>query len=244
MSRVALVTGGSRGIGRAIALRLAADGNRVVVNYATRSEAAQEVVDRIGAAGGEAWALQADVSDAEEVDSLIQQAGDLAGPVEILVNNAGVTRDGLLARMGFDDWDRVMDVNLRSVYLCSKAVLRGMLKARWGRIISIGSVSGLAGNPGQANYAATKAAVVGFTKSIAKEVGGRGITANVVAPGFIESDMTASLAETAVEAAVSATAMGRLGRPEDVAAAVSYLAGEEAGFVTGQVIVVDGGLSI
>ena len=244
MSRVALVTGGSRGIGRAIAARLAADGHRVVVNFSSSPEAAASVVEEIRSAGGEAVAVAADVSDADAVANLMGQVGEEFGPVEILVNNAGVTRDGLLARMGSDDWDRVMEVNLRSVYLCTKAVLRGMLKNRWGRIISIGSVSGLAGNPGQANYAASKAAIVGFTKSIAKEVGSRGITANVVAPGFIESDMTAALGESALEAAIGATAIGRLGRPEDIAGAVGYLAGDEAGFVTGQVIVVDGGLTI
>jgi len=244
VSRVALVTGGSRGIGRAIAARLAADGHRVVVNFSSSPEAAASVVEEIRSAGGEAVAVAADVSDADAVANLMGQVGEEFGPVEILVNNAGVTRDGLLARMGSDDWDRVMEVNLRSVYLCTKAALRGMLKNRWGRIISIGSVSGLAGNPGQANYAASKAAIVGFTKSIAKEVGSRGITANVVAPGFIESDMTAALGESALEAAIGATAIGRLGRPEDIAGAVGYLAGDEAGFVTGQVIVVDGGLTI
>jgi 3-oxoacyl-[acyl-carrier protein] reductase len=201
-------------------------------------------VAEIQSSGGEAVAFGADVSNDEAVAGLIAGAAEAFGPVEILVNNAGVTRDGLLARMGSDDWDRVMEVNLRSVYLCTKAAMRGMLKNRWGRIISIGSVSGLAGNPGQANYAASKAAIVGFTKSIAKEVGGRGITANVVAPGFIESDMTSELGESALEAAASATAVGRLGRPEDVAGAVGYLAGERAGFITGQVIVVDGGLTI
>ncbi|MFW2340975.1 MAG: 3-oxoacyl-[acyl-carrier-protein] reductase [Acidimicrobiia bacterium] len=244
MSRVALVTGGSRGIGRAVAVRLAADGHRVVVNFSSSPEAAASVVEEIRSAGGEAVAVAADVSDADAVANLMGQVGEEFGPVEILVNNAGVTRDGLLARMGSDDWDRVMEVNLKSVYLCTKAVLRGMLKNRWGRIISIGSVSGLAGNPGQANYAASKAAIVGFTKSIAKEVGSRGITANVVAPGFIESDMTAALGESALEAAIGATAIGRLGRPDDIAGAVGYLAGDEAGFVTGQVIVVDGGLTI
>lgn len=244
MSRVALVTGGSRGIGRAIALHLAGDGHRVAVNYSSNPDAAQSVVQEIVARGGEAVAVGADVSDEEAVGRLIREVGDALGPVDVLVNNAGVTRDGLLARMSSDDWDRVIEVNLRSAFLCSKAVMRGMLKNRWGRIISIGSVSGLAGNPGQANYAASKAAVIGFTKSIAKEVGGRGITVNVVAPGFIETDMTAELGEAALEAAISATAVGRLGRPEDVAAAVAYLAGENAGFVTGQVIVVDGGLTI
>ncbi|HSR43723.1 MAG TPA: 3-oxoacyl-[acyl-carrier-protein] reductase [Acidimicrobiia bacterium] len=244
MSRVALVTGGSRGIGRAIALGLAQNGHRVAVNYSTRPEAAESVVTEIRSNGGEAIALGADVSDEAAVGRLISEVGERLGPVEVLVNNAGVTRDGLLARMSSDDWDRVIEVNLRSTFLCTKAVMRGMLKNRWGRIISIGSVSGLAGNPGQANYAASKAAVIGFTKSVAKEVGGRGITVNVVAPGFIETDMTAELGEVALEAAISATAVGRLGRPEDVAAAVAYLAGENAGFVTGQVIVVDGGLTI
>ncbi len=244
MNRIALVTGGSRGIGRAIALGLAADGCRVVVNYATSEDAAAAVAEEIRSGGGDAIAIQADVSNEGAVSDLIGKIDAAMGPVEVLVNNAGVTRDGLLARMRSDDWDRVMEVNLRSVFLCTKAVMRGMLKNRWGRIISIGSVSGLAGNPGQANYAASKAAIIGFTKSVAKEVGGRGITANVVAPGFIESDMTASLGEAALEAAASAASVGRLGRPEDVAAAVGYLAGEQAGFITGQVIVVDGGLTI
>ncbi len=244
MSRVALVTGGSRGIGRAVALRLAADGHRVAVNFAGNAEAAAEVVDTIHAGKGEAVAIGADVSDEQAVAGLIEQVSTDLGPIEILVNNAGITRDGLLARMPVEDWDRVVEVNLRSAFLCSKAVLRGMLRNRWGRIISVGSVSGLAGNPGQANYAASKAALIGFTKSLAKEVGGRGITANVVAPGFIETEMTAGLGETALEAAVGATAVGRLGRPEDVAGAVAYLAAEESGFVTGQVFVVDGGLTI
>ncbi|MDH5372876.1 MAG: 3-oxoacyl-ACP reductase FabG, partial [Acidimicrobiia bacterium] len=204
LTRVALVTGGSRGIGRAVSLQLAAAGHRVAVNYASDATAADAVVAAIRANGGEALAIGADVSNEAAVADLVGRVGKELGPIEVLVNNAGVTRDGLLARMGADDWDRVMEVNLRSVFLCTKSVMRGMLKARWGRIISIGSVSGLAGNAGQANYAASKAALVGFTKSIAKEVGGRGITANVVAPGFIETDMTAELGEAAREAAVAA----------------------------------------
>lgn len=244
MSKTALVTGGSRGIGKSIALQLAEDGHRVAVNYSTNLYAAEAVVSEIRSGGGEAVAVGADVSKEDAVLALVAEVNEALGPIDILVNNAGVTRDGLLARMRPEDWDRVMEVNVRSVFLCSKAVLRGMLKSRWGRIISIGSVSGLSGNPGQANYAAAKAAIVGFTKSIAKEVGGRGITANVVAPGFVETDMTTELGEAAIEAAVSAASVGRLGKPEDVAAAVSFLAGEGAGFVTGQVIVVDGGLAI
>ncbi len=242
MSRVALVTGASRGIGRAIAERLGAGGHSVVVNFASRPDAAADVVASITGAGGAAVSIKADVGDPEAVTAMFEETGDRLGPVEVLVNNAGITRDDLLLRMRPEQWDDVIRTNLTSVYLCTKSALRGMLRARWGRIVNIASVSGISGNPGQANYAAAKAGVIGFTKSVAKEVGSRGITANVVAPGFVETDMTAALGDEVAAAAVDRIAVRRLGRPEEVAAAVGYLASDEAAYVTGQTLVVDGGL--
>ncbi len=242
--KVVLVTGGSRGIGRAIVEHFGDLGHRVVINYASNSAAADDAATSVRAAGGEAMTVRADVGDGAQVDRMFAEIGDAFGPVEILVNNAGITRDDLMLRMNLEQWDEVMTTNLRSVYLCSKAALRGMLRAKWGRIVSIGSVSGLAGNPGQANYAAAKAGIVGFTKSLAKEVGSRGITVNVVAPGFVETDMTAALGEAAATAAVERIALGRLGRPEEIAAAVGYLASEDASYITGQTLVVDGGLAL
>ena len=244
MSRVALVTGASRGIGRAAALRLAADGHRVAVNYVRAKDEATAVVQAIEAAGGEAMAIGADVGTVEGVAELFAAVSESLGPVEILVNNAGVVRDNLLLRMSTEDWDEVLAVNLRSVYLCTKAALRAMLKARWGRVISLTSVSGLSGNPGQANYAAAKAGIVGFTKSVAKEVGSRGITVNAVAPGFIETDMTGVIDEAGRELVKGQISLGRFGTPEEISAAVGYLASEQAAYVTGQVLVVDGGLAI
>lgn len=243
MKRVALVTGGSRGIGRAVAEHLGAEGHRVAVNYHTGAGAAEEVVAAIREAGGEAMAVGADVGDEAAVAAMFAAVAEEFGPVEVLVNNAGITRDGLLLRMGPEDWDAVLTTNLRAVYLCTRTALRAMLRARWGRVISISSVAGLAGNPGQANYAAAKAGLVGFTKSVAKEVGSRGITVNAVAPGFIDTDMTAALPDATVEAAVPNIALGRLGEPREVASAVGYLASDPASYVTGQVIVVDGGLA-
>ena len=244
MSRVALVTGGGRGIGRAISLALAQSGHTVGVNYAANAAAANEVVELIKAAGGEAVALAGNVGVAADVQKIFEQANEILGPVDVLVNNAGITRDGLLLRMGEAEWNDVLQTNLSSVYLCSKAAMRSMVRGKWGRIISVSSVSGIAGNPGQANYAASKAGIIGFTKSIAKEVGGRGITANVVAPGFIATDMTAALGEGAETAAASSAAVGRMGTPEEVAAAVDFLASDAASYITGQVLVVDGGLAL
>ncbi len=243
-SRVALVTGGSRGIGRAVAELLAARGHRVAINYVSNANAANDTVAASTSAGGSAIAVQGDVGDEEQVAALLDAVQEQLGPIEILVNNAGITRDDLLMRMKADAWDAVMETNLKSVFLCSKASLRGMLRAKWGRIINISSVAGVYGNAGQANYAAAKAGVIGFTKSLAKEIGSRGITVNAVAPGFIATDMTAALGDEAAEAASKQTTLGRLGRPEEVASAVGYLASEEASYVTGQTIVVDGGLAI
>lgn len=244
MSRVALVTGGSRGIGRAIALRLAADGHQVAVNYTASAASAHDVVEAIVARGGTARAIQADVGDADAVASMFGEIEEHFGRVGILVNNAGITRDDLLLRMGVDAWDEVIETNLRSVYLCSRAAMRGMLRLKWGRIISMSSISGISGNPGQANYAASKAAIIGFSKSVAREVGSRNITVNVVAPGFIETDMTDKLGSEIAEEVAQRVALGRLGRPEEIAAAVGYLASDDAAYVTGQTLVVDGGLAL
>ena len=244
MSRVALVTGGSRGIGRAIAQLLATQGHRVALNYTTNEVAANAAVEAIAAAGGSAIAVQADVGDPDSVTAMFATVDERLGSVEILVNNAGITRDALVLRMGVDAWDEVIETNLRSVYLVSKAALRGMLRARWGRIVSISSVSGIAGNPGQANYAASKAGIIGFTKSVAREVGSRGITINAVAPGFIETDMTNALGDEITTATRERIALGRLGQPEEVAAAVGYLASDDASYVTGHTLVVDGGIAL
>jgi 3-oxoacyl-[acyl-carrier protein] reductase len=239
-----MVTGGSRGLGRAIALGLAEAGHSVAVNFASRSEAADEVVGLIESAGGKAVAVRADVGQEAAVGEMFERVNEHLGPVEILVNNAGITRDDLLMRMSAEAFDAVIATNLRSAFLCSKAAMRGMLKARWGRIISIGSVAGIAGNPGQANYAASKAGLIGMSKSIAKEVGSRGITVNVVAPGFIATDMTDQLGEKAKELSLAAITVGRFGEPEEVAAAVTFLASERAGYITGQVLSVDGGIAL
>lgn len=243
-TRVALVTGGSRGIGRAIALRLAADGMAVVVNYSANSTAAADVVARIESAGGRAMSAKADVSDPDQVDNLFDLIKAELGTVDVLVNNAGITRDNLLLRMSHEDFDSVIQTNLRSAFLCTKASLRGMLKAKWGRIISIASVAGISGNAGQANYAASKAGMIAFAKSIAKEVGSRGITSNVVAPGYIETDMTDALGDSAKDSASAAIALGRFGQPEEVAEAVGFLASDASSYITGQVLAVDGGITL
>ncbi|QQE64075.1 beta-ketoacyl-ACP reductase [Leptolyngbya sp. BL0902] len=239
--QVALVTGASRGIGRAVALALAAEGAKVVVNYARSSTAAEEIVAQITAEGGQALALQADVSQADQVDALISQTLEAFGRIDILVNNAGITRDTLLLRMKLEDWQAVIDLNLTGVFLCTKAVAKGMLKQRSGRIINIASVAGQMGNPGQANYSAAKAGVIGFTKTVAKEMSSRGVTVNAVAPGFIETDMTGDLPNT--EDILKFIPLGRFGKPEDIAGMVRFLAADPAAaYITGQVFNVDGGM--
>jgi len=240
--KIAIVTGGSRGIGRAIALKLASLGAKVVVNYRVNAEAAQEVVEAIKAQGGEAIAVQADVRNADDAKRLVQTAQSTYGRLDILVNNAGIHRDNLLVRMSEEDWDAVMDTNLRGTFNCTKAAMRPMMKQRYGRIVNITSVSGLAGNPGQANYSAAKAGLVGFTKAVAKEVGPRKITVNAIAPGYITTDQTAYLPEEWKAKAIEMTPLGRAGSPEDIANAVAFLVSDEAGFVTGVVLRVDGGL--
>jgi 3-oxoacyl-[acyl-carrier protein] reductase len=240
--KVAVVTGSSQGIGAGIAKTLAAQGARVVVNYRSNPALADEVVAAIIAIGGQAVAVQADVSRSEEAERLIKTAIETYGQIDILVNNAGLTRDTLIMKIKDDDWDAVLQTNLSSVYYCSKAVVRPMMKKRGGRIINITSVVGLAGQAGQTNYAASKAGIIGFTKSLAKEVGSRNITVNAVAPGFIPTALTNVLPEAQVQSIIEPTPLGRLGTPEDVAHAVLFLATDEASFITGQVITVDGGL--
>jgi len=237
---VALVTGASRGIGRAIAVELARSGATVVVNYARSPEAAAEVVATITAAGGKAWSIQADVAVEEQVDAMVKTVLVREGRLDVMVNNAGITRDGLLMRMKTADWHQVLDLNLTGVFLCTRAVSRSMLKARSGRIINITSVVALMGNPGQANYSAAKAGVIGLTRSSAAEFASRGVTVNAVAPGFIATDMTKELDS---EAIVRAIPLGRMGQPEEVAGAVLFLAADPAAaYMTGQVLQVDGGM--
>jgi 3-oxoacyl-[acyl-carrier protein] reductase len=239
---VAIVTGGSRGIGRGIAIELGKRGAKVIVNYNTSVDAANEVVSLIQQAGSEALAVQADVSQYVAAQNLIKAAIDFGERLDILVNNAGTTRDMLLAMMPESDWDLVISMNLKSAYNCSKAALKQMMRQKYGRMVNISSVSGLAGNGGQTNYSASKAGLIGLTKALAREVGGRNITVNAVAPGFIPTDLTSALPQNLLEEAVKATPLGRLGTIEDVARAVAFLVSEDASFITGQVLSVDGGM--
>jgi 3-oxoacyl-[acyl-carrier protein] reductase len=243
-AKTAVVTGGSRGIGRAVCLELARGGANIVLCYAGNEEAARKTVADCEALGAKALAVRCDVANAADVATLFDAAMQTFGRIDILVNNAGITRDGLALRMSEEDFDAVLAANLKGAFLCCKAALRPMMKQRYGRIVNLSSVVGLHGNAGQANYAASKAGVIGLTKSLAKELATRGVTVNAVAPGFIETDMTAAMTEAARAASLAAIPAGRLGTAEDVARAVAFLAGEDAGYVTGQVLAVDGGMSM
>ena len=240
--KVAIVTGASRGIGRAIAVELATLGATVVCNYIGSEESINETLDLVRAAGGDGIVVKGDVSQAEDVNTLIDTVTETYGHIDILVNNAGITRDGLLMRMKEEDWDAVMDINLKGTFLTTKAVIRLMMKQRSGRIINITSVSGVTGNVGQANYSASTAGVIGFTKTCAKELASRGINVNAVAPGFVDTDMTVNLPDAVKEAVKTSVPMGRMARPEEIASVVGFLATDGAKYVTGQVINVDGGM--
>ena len=242
--RVSLVTGGSRGIGKAIALQFANQGIRVAVNYISNKAAADEVVKLIEAAGSSAVAVQGDVTQRADVERIFAETTEALGSVEILVNNAGIISDSLLMRMSDEDWDSVIDLDLRSIFLCTREAIRTMLRNRWGRVINIGSVVGLRGNSGQANYAAAKAGMVGFTQSIAKEVGSRNITVNCVAPGYVETDIVEDLPPGLKQSIMDRVPIGRFGFPEEIAAMVGFIASDAASYVTGQAIAVDGGLVI
>lgn len=242
--KTAIVTGGSRGIGRAVCLELAKGGANVVLCYAGNESAANDAVAACEALGAKALAVRCDVADAGEVKALVDTAVKAFGRVDILVNNAGITRDGLLLTMREEDFDAVVATNLRGTFLCMKAVARPMMRQRYGRIVNLSSVVGLRGNAGQVNYAASKAGVVGMTKSLAKELASRNVTVNAVAPGFIETDMTAAMPESAKTATLASIPMQRLGAAEDVARAVAFLASDEAAYITGQVLAIDGGMSM
>ncbi len=242
--RVALVTGGSRGIGRAISIALARAGAAVAINYSQSEEQARSAKAAIEAAGGRAITVRADVRLPEDVERMTQETLDAFGRLDILVNNAGFNRDTLILRMTLEDWDEVMSLNLRAVFLCTKAAMRPMMKQRWGRVINIGSVSGIAGNAGQANYAAAKSGLIGFTKAVAREMGSRNVTANVVAPGLVMTELTKDVRQEILDAVMQRLLLKRYGKAEEIAAAVVFLASEEASYITGHVLPVDGGLGL
>jgi 3-oxoacyl-[acyl-carrier protein] reductase len=242
--RVAIVTGGGRGLGRAIASRLAAEGANLVISYRSNDSAAEETAERVREAGVSCDLFKGDVSSPEEVEALFKGVGEAFGRVDILINNAGITRDNLMMRMKEEEFDEVLRTNLKGTYLCTRAALRPMVRARWGRIVNVSSVVGLVGNAGQANYAASKAGIIGFTKSVAREVAQRGITVNAVAPGYVETELTASLPEQVKDQIRGQVPAGRFGEPEEVAEVVAFLVGEAAGYVSGQTIAVDGGMTM
>ena len=242
--KIALITGSSQGIGRATAERLAQSGADIVINYRSKASAAAEVKANIEEMGRRCIAIQADVSQEEDVFRLFSEANETLGPITVLVNNAGTTRDKLILQMSLTDFEYVVDTNLRSVFLCTKAALRGMMKARWGRIVNISSPAGLMGTAGQANYSASKAAIVAFTISTAREMASRNITANAIAPGFIPTELTSSLTELQRKFLLDNTPVGRFGAPEEIAAAINFLCSPEASYITGQILSVDGGLSM
>jgi 3-oxoacyl-[acyl-carrier protein] reductase len=242
--RVALVTGGGRGIGRAVAVRLASEGANVAISYRSNDATAEEVAEEVRAAGALCEIFKGDVASPEDVDALFKGVGEALGQVEILVNNAGLTRDNLMMRMKESEFDEVLRTNLKGTYLCTRAALRPMIRARWGRLVNVSSVVGLLGNAGQANYAASKAGIIGFTKSVAREVAQRGITANVVAPGYVETELTRSLPDEVKAQIRGQVPAGRFGEVEEVAEVVAFLAGEGAGYITGQTVAVDGGMTM
>ena len=242
--KTVLVTGASKGLGRAIAIRLAETGARVAVNYNSSKDAAEKVVGTITDGGGQALMVHADVSRLEQVTAMVEQVQESWGPVEVLVNNAGIIQDQLMMRMSDEAWHRVIDINLNGTFYCTRSVLRSMVRKRWGRIINIGSVVGLRGNPAQTNYSASKAAIIGFSKALAKEVASRNITVNVVAPGYFETETTSVLTEEQKDRWLSVIPQGHFGEADDVAHMVAFLADEKAKYVTGQVISVDGGMAV
>ncbi len=239
-----LVTGGSRGIGRSIALTLAKEGANVIINYTSNDDRAESVVKEIESFSVRGLAVKANISKASQVDKMMATIREKFDGIDILINNAGITKDSLFVRMKEDDWDQVMEVNLKGVFLSTKAVTRQMIRQKYGRIINMSSVVGVVGNPGQANYCASKAGLIGFTKSLAKELAGKNITVNAIAPGFIETDMTKVLSDSVKESMVDAIPMGRYGKPEDIANLVAFLASDKAAYITGQVIHVDGGMAM